>query len=59
MTCNGCVGKLQKSLNAHEEISSAVVQLEPGSAQISGQIDMVTLKGLIEKAGFKAGNVNS
>ncbi len=59
MTCNGCVGKLQKSLSAHADITSALVQLEPGSAQVAGKIDMTTLKGLIEEAGFKPGNVQS
>jgi len=59
MTCNGCVGKLQKSLNAHQAISSAVVLLEPGSAQITGHIDVPALRDLIESAGFKPGDIKS
>ena len=55
MTCNGCVGRLQKTLVAHEEIESAQVQLEPGQAKVSGSISEKKLLELIETTGFKPG----
>ncbi|MBT6434716.1 MAG: hypothetical protein HOK28_16590 [Deltaproteobacteria bacterium] len=55
MTCNGCVGRLQKTLIAHEEIESAQVQLEPGQAKVSGSISEKKLLELIETTGFKPG----
>lgn len=55
MTCNGCVGKLQKTLAAHELIQNAQVQLTPGQAQVSGSIDQESLKAVIKAAGFTPG----
>jgi copper chaperone CopZ len=55
MTCNGCVGRLQKTLLAHKEIDSAQVQLEPGQAKISGTISQQDLLELIDATGFKPG----
>jgi uncharacterized membrane protein YraQ (UPF0718 family)/copper chaperone CopZ len=56
MTCNGCVGRLEKTLLAHENIETAQVQLEPGQAKVSGTIQESQLIKLIETTGFKAGN---
>ena len=56
MTCNGCVGRLQKTLLAHEEIDAAQVQLEPGQAKVSGTIQESQLMQVIEGTGFKPGS---
>ena len=54
MTCGGCVGRLERELNAAEGIEFASVSLEPGQAIVEGAVDRVHLATLIEAAGFKA-----
>jgi hypothetical protein len=54
MTCGGCVGRLERELNAAEGIEFASVSLEPGQAIVEGVVDRVHLATLIEAAGFKA-----
>ena len=52
MTCNGCVGRLQKVLQRLEGVTEAVVTLEPGEAKVDGNVTVATLITAIENAGF-------
>ena len=52
MTCNGCVGRLQKVLSKLEGVTEAVVTLEPGEAKVDGSISRNEIVAAIEGAGF-------
>ena len=52
MTCNGCVGRLQKVLSKLEGVTEAIVTLEPGEAKVDGPISRDSLVAAIEGAGF-------
>ncbi len=52
MTCNGCVGRLQKVLSKLEGVTEAIVTLDPGEAKIDGPVSRETIVAAIEGAGF-------
>ena len=52
MTCNGCVGRLQKVLSKLEGVTEALVTLEPGEAKVDGSIPRESIVAAIEGAGF-------
>lgn len=52
MTCNGCVGRLQKVLSKLEGVTEAIVTLEPGEAKVDGSIPRESIVAAIEGAGF-------
>ena len=52
MTCNGCVGRLQKVLSKLEGVTEAIVTLEPGEAKVDGSISKESIVAAIEGAGF-------
>jgi uncharacterized membrane protein YraQ (UPF0718 family)/copper chaperone CopZ len=53
MTCGGCVSKLEKALMDEEGVAAVEVTLDPGRAVISGSIDKVRLRHIIEQLGFE------
>ena len=54
MTCNGCVGRLQKVLDATDGIRNSNVTLEPGQAVIDATLSDNAIIQIIEGAGFEA-----
>jgi len=54
MTCGGCVSRLERELNAEDDIDLASVQLNPGEATIDGSLSRDEVIAIIENAGFKA-----
>ena len=52
MTCNGCVGRLQKVLSKLDGVTEAIVTLEPGEAKVEGPISRDSIVAAIEGAGF-------
>ena len=55
MTCGGCSSRLERVLNAHDEVNSAHVDLGGASAKVDGSISATTLEQLIADAGFEPG----
>ena len=55
MTCGGCSSRLERVLNAHDQINSAHVDLDAASAKVDGSISAATLEQLIINAGFEPG----
>ena len=55
MTCGGCSSRLERVLNAHDEINHAQVDLDSASAQVDGSIASATLEQVIIGAGFEPG----
>jgi len=55
MTCGGCSSRLERVLNASDEINSAQVDLEGAQARIDGVISSESLAQLIASAGFEPG----
>ena len=55
MTCGGCSSRLERVLNAHDQINSAHVDLGAARAKIDGSISATTLEQLIVNAGFEPG----
>lgn len=53
MTCNGCVGKLERTLKATSGVEDVVVSLKPGRAVVKGRIDDAGVRRVIEEAGFR------
>ena len=54
MTCAGCVGRLQRTLEAHPQIDRADVSLDEGVATISGSASRDQIDELVSQAGFAA-----
>jgi uncharacterized protein len=52
MTCGGCVRKLERVLNADENISEVVVQRAPDEVRIIGSLSRTRAQSLIREAGF-------
>ena len=62
MTCNGCAGKLRRTLEAHSRIAHADVSFEDGKAVVTGDAEAETIRSLVLAAGFEPGdfhNVNA
>ena len=55
MTCGGCSSRLERVLNAHDEINSAHVDLSAERASVDGSISAEVLAQLIVSAGFEPG----
>ena len=55
MTCGGCSSRLERVLNAHDEINHAQVDLDAASAKVDGSIAPATLEQVIIAAGFEPG----
>jgi copper chaperone CopZ len=55
MTCGGCSSRLERVLNANDEINSAHVDLEGAQARIDGVISSESLAQVIVAAGFEPG----
>ena len=53
MTCQGCVGRLEKVLRREEHVEDVLVQLDPGQAKVKGAISKDRLQDLIQGAGFE------
>ena len=53
MTCQGCVGRLEKVLRREEQVEDVLVQLDPGQAKVKGAISKDRLQDLIQGAGFE------
>ena len=56
MTCGGCSSRLERVLNANDEINSAHVDLEGAQARIEGLISAQSLMQVIASAGFEPGH---
>ena len=54
LNCAGCVGKVEKALNAVEGVTLASVNLADKSATVEGQCDADQLIKAVESAGFGA-----
>lgn len=54
MTCNHCVMKAKKALEAVDGVDSAEVVLEPGSAVVIGSADTEKLIAAVVEAGYQA-----
>jgi copper chaperone CopZ len=53
MTCNGCVSKLTRNLQAVDGVEFAAVSLEPGSATIQGHASRSEIESAIRSSGFE------
>ena len=54
MTCQMCVGRIQKALEALDGVVSAEVVLEPGSAVVVGTASVAALIEAVENTGKSA-----
>lgn len=55
MTCNGCVRKLEDALRETSGVQRAYVELKPGSATITGNVDPAKVREVIQSCGFQPG----
>jgi len=53
LTCQGCVRKLQKTLDGDARVDFATVTLEPQHVRVAGRLSPSELAGLVEQAGFR------
>lgn len=54
MTCENCVAKLERTLQADEHVEAARVSLDPGRAVVQGSATEARVRELIELAGFRS-----
>lgn len=54
MTCNHCVKHATKSLEEVAGVDSVTVELEPGSAEVIGNVDIELLIAAVKNAGYEA-----
>lgn len=54
MTCNHCVARTSKALEAVPGVESVAVTLEPGGAIIKGDADADALLASVKEAGYTA-----
>ena len=54
MHCPKCVAKVKDALEAVDGVVKAEVELEPGSAVVTGAADPAALIAAVESAGFSA-----
>ena len=54
MTCNHCVARATKALEAVPGVESATVTLEPGGAVVKGDADVDALTAAVREAGYTA-----
>ncbi len=55
MTCEGCVGRLRRDLEAHPEINHADVSLAAGTAVVQGSVSEESVRRVIRTSGFEVG----
>jgi copper chaperone CopZ len=54
MTCNHCVARATKALEAVAGVESVEVSLEPGGAVVRGSADADALVAAVKEAGYEA-----
>lgn len=54
MSCNHCVARTTKVLEAVPGVESVDVTLEPGGATVTGSADAAALVAAVEEAGYRA-----
>jgi copper chaperone CopZ len=54
MSCNHCVMKATKALEAIDGVDSVEVSLEPGAATVAGSADAEKLISAVKEAGYQA-----
>jgi copper chaperone CopZ len=54
MTCNHCVMNATKSLKNVAGVESVEVNLDPGSAKVTGNVDSAQLIAAVKDAGYGA-----
>jgi len=54
MTCNHCVARARKNLEAVPGVSMVEVSLEPGAAVVKGGMDAAALLAAVKDAGYEA-----
>lgn len=54
MTCDHCVARTAKALEAVPGVESAQVTLEPGAAVVNGDVTADTLIAAVKEAGYTA-----
>ncbi len=52
MNCHSCVSKLERELKKNPKVNSAMVQLNPGKAIVTGAIEVHELRQVVTGAGF-------
>ena len=52
MTCNNCVGRLERALRGAGGVTAAQVSLQPGRAVVEGDVDEARVREIVEGAGF-------
>lgn len=53
MTCQNCVARLERALQATEGVSEVAVRLQPGRAIVRGAVDMATVSRVVDEAGYR------
>ncbi len=54
MTCNHCVQNASRALEGVQGVETVELQLEPGSASITGTADTAQLIAAVKEAGYDA-----
>jgi copper chaperone CopZ len=52
MSCQKCVGKVERALLATHGVSTCQIELEAGIATVKGQVDETRVRKAIEAAGY-------
>lgn len=52
MTCQGCAGRLERTVKSAAPGADVQVTLEPGFIQVKGELSEAQVAELVEKAGF-------
>lgn len=54
MTCQHCVKHATEALEAVAGVQSVIVTLEPGAAEVIGDVDQLQLIAAVKEAGYEA-----
>lgn len=52
MTCQGCVGRLERTVKGAAPEAEVQVTLAPGSIRFTGELSEAEVAALVQKAGF-------
>ncbi len=52
MTCGGCARSVERALRGVPGVEAVEVRLEPGAAEVRGEVEKPALEDAIRKAGF-------
>lgn len=52
MTCQGCAGRLERTVKGAAPEAEVEVTLEPGSIRVRGRLSEAEVAALVKKAGF-------